>query len=133
MEEQNHKVDLRVAKRIIFDITSHFNYQVYFSSKIMHQIRQGVQFETSFCFFKKALYKVKAYGMQLSFDISGQSQLCIQIKTNSIKLQTIDPKIDSILSFWKRIREQFLHHILCMISRKIFLILHSINRPNCIA
>ena len=34
----------------------------------MQKMRQGDQFQTSFCFFKKALYEVKACGLQLSFN-----------------------------------------------------------------
>ena len=32
-------------------------------------MRQGDQFQTSFLFFKKAKYEVKASGLQLSFNI----------------------------------------------------------------
>ena len=40
---------------------------IYFS-KIMQKIRQGNSFQTSF-FLKKALYEVKASGLQLHFNI----------------------------------------------------------------
>ena len=69
-------------------------------------------------FFKKALYEVKASGLQLSFNIFRQPSTWHTIKTNCIKLQTIDPEICSILIFQKRVWEQFLHHILCMIFQE---------------
>ena len=32
-------------------------------------MKQGDKYKTSFCLLEKALYEVKAYGLQLSFDI----------------------------------------------------------------
>ena len=80
-----------------------------------------LQFQTSFCFSKKALYKVKVSGLQLSYNRFRQPSIWQTIKTNCIKLQTIDPDITSTLTFQKRVWEWFLHHILCMIfQRKCF-------------
>ena len=45
----------------------------------------------------------------------GSPQLGQTIKTNYIKFQTVDPEICSISVFWRRARDWFLHHILCMI------------------
>ena len=78
-------------------------------------MRQGNQFQTAFCFFKKALYQVKATDLQLDFTIFGQPSNQHTIETNCLKLCTIDPEICSILIFQIRVWEQFLQHILCMI------------------
>ena len=50
---------------------------------------------------KKALYEVKANGLQLSFNIFQKPSTCHRIKTKYVKLQAIDPKICSILIFKK--------------------------------
>ena len=81
-------------------------------------MKQGDQFQTSFCFFKKALYERKATSLQLSFNIMRQSSTWHTIKTSCIKLQAIDLEICSTLSFQKRVQEQFLYHILCMIFQQ---------------
>ena len=67
-----------------------------------------------FLLFKNALYKVKASGLQLGFNIFRQPSTWDAIKTKCTKLQIIDPKICSILIFQERVWEQFLHHILCI-------------------
>ena len=87
-----------------------------------------------FFFFKKrALYKVKASGLQLGSTIFRQHSNQHRAKTNCITLQATDPEIYSILIFQKRVWEEFLHHILLMIfSTKMFLMLYSINSPNLI-
>ena len=99
-------------------------------------MRQGDQFHTSL-FFKKALYEVKASGLQLSFNILRQSSTQHTIKTSCIKLQAIDPDICSTLNFQKRVWEQFLHHILCVIfQEKCFscyiLLTDKIPFPDCL-
>ena len=43
--------------------------KIFFFSKFMQKMRQGGQFQTSFCFFLKVLYMVKASGQHLSFNI----------------------------------------------------------------
>ena len=58
-----------------------------------------------FLFFKKALYKVKASGLQLSFDIF---RYLAYNKDKLIKLKIINPEMCLILIF-------SLHLILCMI------------------
>ena len=63
-----------------------------------------------FLFFKKALCEAKANLVSML----QQPSTWHTIKTSSIKLQTIVPEICSILTFQKRLWEQFLHHILCM-------------------
>ena len=70
-----------------------------------------------FLFSKKALYEVKASGLQLSLYTFRQPSTWHTIKTNFIQRQNIDLEICSILSFQKRVWEQFLHHILCIIFR----------------
>ena len=71
-----------------------------------------------FLYFKKALYGVKASGQQLGFNIFRQPLTWHTIKTNCIKLQTVDPEICSIFIFQKRFREQLLHHILSIIFQE---------------
>ena len=69
-----------------------------------------------FCFFfSKALLEVKASGLQLSFNILRQSSIWHTIKTNCINIQAIDSEIWSIFIFQKRVSEQYLWRILCMI------------------
>ena len=60
-----------------------------------------------FLFFKKALYEVKANGLQLSFNIFRQPSTWHTIKANFVKLWTIDPEICSILIFRKRSGNSF--------------------------
>ena len=69
-----------------------------------------------FKFFKETLCQVKAGGLQVSFNIFRQPATSHKIKTNCIKLQTIDPELFFILIFQKSVWKQFLHQILCMIS-----------------
>ena len=71
-----------------------------------------------FLLFKKALYEIKASGLQISFNIFWQSLTWRTIKTDCIKLQTIDPEISSILIFQKTIWEQYLRVILDMVFHK---------------
>ena len=73
-------------------------------------MRQG-----DFSHFKKPLYKVKESDLQLGFNTFRQPSTWHRTKTNNIKLQTIDPEISSILIFQKRVSEQVLHQISCMI------------------
>ena len=60
----------------------------------------------------------KASGLRLSFNIFLEPSTWHTIKTNSVKLYTIDPEICSNLSFQKKIWKQFLHHILFVIFRE---------------
>ena len=69
------------------------------SSKIMQKMRLGDQFQTSFQYILIAL--------NLPYN-----------KNKLIKLQTIDLEICSILIFQKRVWEQFLYPILCMIFQE---------------
>ena len=64
-----------------------------------------------FLFFKKALYEVKASGLQLSFNIFQQSS---SQQRNCIEFDNIDPEICSIFNFQKKEWVQLLHHILRM-------------------
>ena len=71
-----------------------------------------------FLFFKKALYQVKASGLQPDFTIFGQLSNQHTIETNCLKLYIIDPEICSILNFSIRVWEQFPQHILCKIFQQ---------------
>ena len=89
-----------------------------FSSKIMQKIRQRNQFQTSFCFFRYIyIYKIKASGQQLSFNIIWQTSTWTY-NTNFVTYQIAYPEICSILIFFKRVWDWLLHHILCMIFRE---------------
>ena len=84
---------------------------------------------------KKALSEFKAKGLQLN--IFQQFSTWHTIKTYCITLKTIDPETCSILIFQKKIWEQFLHHILCMIfQEKCFscyiLLTDKISLPDCL-
>ena len=68
--------------------------------------------------FKKALYDVKTSGLQLSFNIFRQPSSWHITLMNCAKIQSIDPKICSILIFQKRAWDQFLHHILGVIFQE---------------
>ena len=52
-----------------------------------------------FLFFEKALYKVKAKGLQLSFNIFRWPLACHKIKTNCKKLSTVEPEICTFFIF----------------------------------
>ena len=71
-----------------------------------------------FFFLKETLYEFKTSGLQLSFNIFRQPSTCHTIKRKRIKLQTINPEICSIFNFQKRVWDQFLQHILCMIFQE---------------
>ena len=81
-------------------------------------MRQETQFQTSFCFIKKALYEVKTSGLQLSFNHFRQFSAWQTINTKYIKLQNIDPEICSILIFQKRVWKQCLHYTSCIIFQE---------------
>ena len=72
----------------------------------------------------KALYKADSSYLQLSFNIFRQLLTWHTIKSNCIKLQTIDPEISLSLIFQKRVWEQYFHHILCMIFEEKFFSFH---------
>ena len=112
-----------------------------FLQKFMKKIRQGDQFQISFFLKKKkkeeALHEVKGSGLQISFNMSRQPSTYLSIKANSIKLQTVDLEICSILSFYGRACEQFFHRILCMILPENWSPLHilltdQISLPDCL-
>ena len=64
----------------------------------------------------------------------GRPRLGHTIKTNLITFQILDPEICSILRSYKRVWDQLLHQFfLYSFSRKVFLILYSINWPNFIS
>ena len=93
-----------------------------FHSRITHVMRQGDQIQTSFYFFKNAEYEVKTTILQLIFSVFRQLSNWDNIRTNCIKLQIINPEICSFLAFQKSIKDQFVHHILCIIfQEKIFI------------
>ena len=71
-----------------------------------------------FLFFEKALPEVKASGLRFCCKIFRQNSIWHAINTNCIELWTINPEICSSLVFQKRIGEQILHYILCMIFQR---------------
>ena len=71
-----------------------------------------------FLLFKKALYQLKASGLQLDFTIFQQSSYQDSIKTNCSKLYITDLEICSILVFQIRLWEQLLQHIVSMIFQQ---------------
>ena len=72
-------------------------------------MRQGDQFQTSFGYFLKKLFMRSKQVVRALVSIYFDSpRLGHTIKTNCIKLQTVDPKICAILIFQKRVLEQFL-------------------------
>ena len=52
-----------------------YNKRNIFLKKIMPKMRQEDQFQIPFCFFEKAVYKVKTSGLRLSFN---SPQLSVQ-------------------------------------------------------
>ena len=109
----------------------------YFSLKIMQKMRQENQFQTAFCFIKKAIYQVKESGLQVDLTIFRQPSIQHTIETNCLKLYTIDLEICSILIFQVRVWELFLQHILCMIfqhkcSSCYILLTDQISLPGCL-
>ena len=84
----------------------------------MQKMRQGGQFQTSFCFLEKLYIRHKQVVCSLVAIYFDYPQLGYPIKTNCIKLQTIDLEILSCLIFQKRVQYQFLHYILCMIFQE---------------
>ena len=89
------------------------------------EIEAGRLFSGLF-FQKKVLYEMKASGQQFIFNIFCQSSTWHIIKTNCIKLQ-----IRSILE--KGLGVGSSPHFVYHFSRKLFLMLYSINLPNFIA
>ena len=79
-----------------------------------------------FFFFRKALYELKASGLQLSSHHFRQSSTWQTIKTKQIKLQNIDPDICSILIFQKKVWELFLHHSLCIIFQEKYFLCYTL-------
>ena len=69
-------------------------------------------------FLKKQKNFIKASALQLSFNIFLQFSTWTYINSKLYKIQTIDPEIQSILIFQKRVFEQFLNLILSMIFRE---------------
>ena len=88
----------------------------YFSSKIMRKMRQVDQFQTSFLNKLPVRYKqVVSILLLMQF---GRPQVGHTIKTNFILFQTVDPGIQQILIFYKRVWDQLLQQIFCMIFQE---------------
>ena len=77
---------------------------------------QGNQFQTLFKKTKKA--SSKQVVLQLSFNIFLQFSTWTYINSKLYKIQTIDPEIQPILIFQKRVFEQFLNLTLSIIFRE---------------
>ena len=71
-----------------------------------------------FLLFKKGLYEVKASGLQLISSTFRYPPACHTIKSNRIKLQTIDLEICLILIFFERDLGYFLYYILRLIFQE---------------
>ena len=82
----------------------------------------------SFFFLKKALYQVKASGLQLDLIIFRQLSNWHTIETNCLKLYTVDPEIYSIFDFLdKGLRTVSPVHFVYDFLTKVFFMLYSIN------
>ena len=93
-------------------------------------MRQGLN-PHLFLFFKKGLYEVKASGLQLSSNIFRYPSTWHAIKTNCIKLWTIDQEICSISYFLERgLGIVSPPHFVYDFSRKIILMLYFIKLSN---
>ena len=66
-------------------------------------MRQGDEFPTSFCFFKKLYIKSKQVVSKLDLIYFGRHLIGHTMKNNCIIFQAIDPKIWSILIFYERV------------------------------
>ena len=98
-------------------LIEHLQINIYFLKN--HEENDGRKVVSDrFLLFKKALYQVKASGLQLDFNIFRQPLNQHTAETNCLKLYIIDPEIWSILNFLTRVWEQFLQHILCMIFQQ---------------
>ena len=64
----------------------------YFPSKIIQRKRRGGQFQTTFCFFKKSLCKVKENVLRLRFIIFQQPSNQHAIKTNCNKIRLLNQR-----------------------------------------
>ena len=115
-------------------------------------MRQEDQFQNSFCFLQNLYMMSKPVVCSLLSIYIDSPQLGIQLKqtaqdhethfnyqycSSMIRLEGIDPQICSILTFQKRVWEQFLHHILWMIfQEKCFLcyilLTDKISLPHCL-
>ena len=109
----------RITTHIVLNISRiNGNQTMKFGQLIEYPKRNIFLFQTTFCFFKKALYQVKASSPQLDYVIFRQPSNQKTFKINCSKLYTIDPEISSILIFQIRLWEQFLQHIMCMIFQQ---------------
>ena len=102
----------RGNQKMKFDQVIEYNTRKIFLQKSYRKRGRETSSRPLFAFFKKALNQVKESDLQLSLNIIRQFTTWHTIKTNCIKLQTTDPEICSILIFYKRVWDQFLHNIL---------------------
>ena len=87
-----------------FDLLIEIIRQIFFSNNHTEN-KTGRIFLDLFLYFRKALYKAKASGMQLGFTMFPQPSDEDAIKENFYNFNIIDPKIYSILIFPKRFWE----------------------------
>ena len=88
-------------------------------------------------YFSKKLIRGKAMWSAAQFQYISIALNLAYNKNDCVKLQTIDSEICSISIFQKRVWDQFLHHILCMIfQEKCFscyiLLTDQISLPDCL-
>ena len=117
-------------------LTGHEIMTIHILSNISRSIdNQAMQFDqiieynvkNLFFFLKKALQKIKARGHHLSLNIFQWITSWTENKKKFITFQAVDTRIYSILVFYKRIWDQLLQLILCMIFEKKYFSVDVIN------
>ena len=91
-------------------------------------MKQGVQFQTSSCFFKKALFEVKASGLQLNFNNFRQPSTWDKIKLS--RVEHLDNRSRDMINFDFSEKGQGIAspgQCVYDLSRKMFLMLYSIK------
>ena len=85
--------------------------EIKYLSKNHAEKKTGTVVQNPFIIFEKALYEVKARGLELSFNMYCQPLTWHTIKTNYSELQANDTHICSILIFQKKIWDQLTDQI----------------------
>ena len=103
----------------------------------MQKIRQGNWSQTAFLFFLKKFILGKSNLSTAWFHFLSIALKEHTTERNCLKFYKIDPEICSILIFYVRIREEFLHHILHIIFQQkcswcSILLTDQISLPGCL-
>ena len=104
------------------------NINIFFKNRVENEVGRLVP--DLFLFFKNVLYEVKPGGLQLNFDIVRQFSAWRTIKTNRIKLRLLIWRYAQFLLLEKGLKVVFLPYFKYDFSRKMFLMLYSINWQN---